>query len=264
MLGRTFKQSHQELEMNNSLRQMLKKIIRRKDYIKIDGSIIPSPDNRWCGAAFKNDQFYLQSAEEEALRLVSKFKCTSQSRVLDVGCGQGRLAIGLLRIIGELEYLGLDIDKSSIEWCQRYIERFHPTYRFQHLDLYNERYNKNGIKIDDNFHFDIENDAFDIIYLYSVFSHTPEEDMRTYLREFYRILTQKGFVFFTTFIEENVPNFSINPENYRLECSGPLHIVRYNKDYLFNLVEEYGFTVFDFSYASETDGQSAIYLRKTT
>jgi predicted SAM-dependent methyltransferase len=102
----------------------------------------------------------------------------------------------------------------------------------------------------------------DIIYLFSVFSHTTEEDMRIYLKEFDRILRDKGSVFFTTFVEENVPDITFNPTNYSIKCSGPLHIVRYNKDYIFSIIKEYGFTIVDFKQSVEIDGQSGIYLSK--
>jgi len=86
--------------------------------------------------------------------------------------------------------------------------------------------------------------------------------MRAYLKEFLRILDDEGKIFFTTFVEENVQNISINPENYRLKCSGPLHVVRYDKGYLFSILDGLGYSVLSFTYGTEADGQSAIYLSK--
>jgi predicted SAM-dependent methyltransferase len=116
--------------------------------------------------------------------------------------------------------------------------------------------------MDDTFRFESEPKSIDIVYLYSVFSHTIEEDMRIYLKDFSRILDDKGKLFLTTFVEEDVPDISINPENYRFKCSSPLHVVRYRKDYLFSIFEEYGYSVLNFTYETETNGQSAIYLIK--
>lgn len=248
--------------ITNIVRRTIQKILPTQDHVKISGSIIPSPDRRWCGPEFKDDNFYLKSAEGEANRLINHFQCTKRSRVLDVGCGQGRLPIGILRVIGEIDYTGIDIDKKSIDWCKQYIEQNNSSFKFKHLNLYNERYNKNGIKIDDSFRFDIAPKSVDIVYLFSVFSHTTEEDMQVYLKEFGRILDDGGKIFFTTFVEEDVPNISINPENYRLKCAGPLHVVRYNKEYLFSLLDESGYFVLEFVQGTEADGQSAIYLSK--
>ena len=181
---------------------------------------------------------------------------------MDIGCGQGRLPIGILRRLGSLNYLGLDIDKKSIQWCKKYIQNKNVSYLFRHLNIYNERYNNEGIKIDNNFKFELESEYFDIVYLYSVFSHTTENDMRIYLKEIARILNTTGKLFFTTFVENNIPNFTINPNDHRLTISGPLHVVQYEKNYLFSILKDYGFTVQNFSHKTEADGQSAIYLKK--
>lgn len=244
------------------IRRTMRKILPGKEYVKVSGSMIASHDKRCCGVEFEDDEFYLKSAEREANRLIHHFQYSQQSRVLDIGCGQGRLPIGILRVIGEVSYIGIDVDQRSIDWCKRYIERDHPSFKFKHLNLYNERYNKNGIKIDDEFRIEVNPKSVDIVHLYSVFSHTTEQDMRAFLKDFSRILDNKGKIFFTTFIEENVPNYSINPENYRLKCSGPLHIVRYKKDYLFSILDESGYSILDFTHETEADGHSAIYLSK--
>jgi len=236
-------------------------INHRKRSVKISGSIIPSPDRRWCGPEYKDDDYYIQSAENEANRLIEHLKCSSDSRVLDIGCGQGRLPIGILRVIGEIDYLGIDIHKPSIDWCKKFIEKYYISFKFQHLNLYNERYNKRGVKINDTFRFKIETNSIDIIYLFSVFSHITEDDMRVYLKEFSRILSENGKIFFSTFVEEDVPNVTINP-NYRLKCSGPLHIVRYRKKYLFSVLSEFGFSVLEYIHGKEADGQSAIYVAR--
>ena len=244
------------------IRKTIKKILPIKKYVVVSGSIIPSRYSRCCGSEFKDDNFYLESAEKEANRLNDYFQCRQQSRILDIGCGQGRLPIGILRVIGEINYIGIDIDRKSISWCKQYIESKDPSFKFKHLNIYNERYNKNGVKIDGGFCFDVAENSFDIIYLFSVFSHTTEEDMRAYLKDFSRILDKGGKIFFTTFVENDVPNVSINPENYHLKCSGPLHIVRYNKDYLFSILDEYEYSILNFTHRTEADGQSAIYLCK--
>ena len=246
----------------NIIRNGITSILPRMEYVKASGSIIPSPYIRWGGPEFKNDNFYLKSAEVEANRLINDFQCNQKSRVLDIGCGQGRLPIGILRVIGDINYIGIDVHRRSIDWCKRYIEKKHPSFKFKQIKIYNERYNKNGIKIDDDFRFEVNKNSVDIVYLYSIFSHTNEEDMRIYLKDFFRILNNRGKIFMTAFVEEDVSNISINPENYRLKCSGPLHIVRYNKDYLFSILDESGYSISNFIYGKETDGQSAISLSK--
>ena len=252
------------INLRFALRKNLRKAVRwiLPMSVSIDKSIIPSRTASVYGPKFKDYKLYLDSADKEGKRLVEHFQCNVKSRVLDIGCGMGRLPIGILRNIGEIDYTGIDVDHFSIYWCKRFITKHHPSFKFHHLSVYNERYNENGIKIDANFRFDVAGSSMDIIYLFSVFSHTTEEDMRIYLKEFQRILNKNGSLFFTTFVEENVPDITFNPENYSLKCSGPLHIVRYNKDYLFSIIEELGFTIVNFMHAVEVDGQSGLYLQK--
>lgn len=239
-------------------------ILPRKDHVVYSGTILPALNQRWCGPEFKDNSYYLQSAESEAQRLVTHFNCDNMSKVLDIGCGQGRLPIGILRVVGELDYVGIDVNFKSVEWCKRHIESRHPSFLFHHLDITNERYNPQGSSLTEDFKFDIPKNSVDIIYLFSVFSHMYENEMRVYLSDFTRILKSEGKLFFTTFVEENVPNVSINPENYVFEkCSGCLHVVRYEKNYLFSILDESGFVVENFRHGNEVDGQSAIYLTKS-
>src|SRR5450432_676701 len=67
------------------------------------------------------------------------------SAVLDIGCGCGRLAYTLAadEALRELEvsYAGMDVDRSSISWCQRQITPLNPRFAFYHADCYNPSYN---------------------------------------------------------------------------------------------------------------------------
>jgi ubiquinone/menaquinone biosynthesis C-methylase UbiE len=103
--------------------------------------------------------------------------------------------------------------------------------------------------------------VFDIIYLHSLFSNLIEKDVRIYAREFRRLLSPRGRVFLTAFVEEGVPPVTINPENYVVKCHGPLCIVRYEKGHLCSVFESCGFEVERFDYGKELDRQSGIYLR---
>ena len=88
------------------------------------------------------------------------------------------------------------------------------------------------------------------------------EDVQTYLAEFNRLLKPDGTVFLTTFVEENVPDFEVNPQDYRTDWKGALHCVRFEKSFFQKLVEENGLMIDRFDYEKDTDGQSGVYLKK--
>jgi SAM-dependent methyltransferase len=243
-----------------SLARPLHRLLK-KDALEVDGSTIPIADMRFGGAHFKNNTDFLQTAEMEAKRLVENCGITEEGAVLDIGCGTGRLAIGLLRTLGDaVQYRGVDVSEPAIAWCRRYIEKQHPNYRFIHINIENERYNPHGKRIDTTFHLPLADATFDAIYLYSVFSHMELQDVKMYLNEFRRLLKPTGTIFLTTFVEENVPEFEVNPKDYRTDWQGALHCVRFEKNFFQKLVEEHGLVMKNFEYEKETDGQSGIYL----
>jgi SAM-dependent methyltransferase len=230
------------------------------DHVRYQGSVLPPRGMRWCGPEFKDDAFFLRSARAEAERLRG-MGFRPSSRVLDVGCGYGRLAIGLVRTFGEVAYLGVDVHRGSIDWCRRYVERAHPSYRFAWMDRENERYNPGGGAIGEGFRLPVETGAIDLAYLYSVASHLPEAHLRIYLAELARVLAPGGRVFLTAFVEEGVPPVAVNPEGYAFaRCSGPLHVVRYERGHFEALLAAAGFGVDRFEHGVETDGQSGVYL----
>jgi len=225
------------------VRRMGRKVLNLfgKDYVLFGESILPPKRMRYCGAEFKSDEFFLVSAQREAERLIDLCGLTVSSHVLDVGCGPGRLPIGILSSIGEIEhYQGIDVDRRSIQWCQRHITKWHPTFQFLYVDVNNPRYNPRGCQSGDDFRIPLQSQRFDIIYLYSVFSHIAEEDMRNYLGEFRKLLSDTGSIFLTGFIEEKVPNVTVNPDDYRMHWKGPLHCVRYEKAFLESILDRYG------------------------
>jgi len=233
--------------------------------IKHDKAILPPKYMRSGGVEFKNDEYYYSSAKGVAQNLQSVFGLNSESRLLDVGCGTGRFAIGLWAQLGMIKkYVGIDVNPKSIEWCKKYIEPNFKNSFFLRINAENELYNPEGEKILNKFQFPFEATSFDIIQLYSVFSHMVGDDVAIYLNEFNRLLPLSGNVFFTTFSENDVPNWEVNPKNYRIDWRGPLHGVRFNFLFLKKSIENAGFEIIKYDYATETDGQSGFYLKKIT
>jgi SAM-dependent methyltransferase len=229
------------------------------NFVRYKGFVLPPRYLRHC-AEFQDDETFFHFAKLDVDRLIKNCHLDTEKCILDVGSGTGRLAFGILNQLGEIKsYQGIDVLPLQVDWCQRHITPFHPMFQFKRLDLKNSRYNPNGEVLDSNFKFPFGGDDFNIIYLYSVFSHMEEKDMCVYLHDFRRVIKKDGFLFFTTFVERNVPDFTINPDNYRLNWgNGPLHCVRYDFDYLTKLLERYGFEISTFLYESDTNGQSAI------
>ena len=239
----------------------IRSILRRSgDCVLVDGLPVPTEGIRLSGKAIPDSHAYLETARAEARRLVTDCGCQPGSTILDIGCGHGRLAVGLLSTITDINYLGVDVNPDSIAWCNRHFRPW-PSYQFSHLQVRNPRYYPGGKTLGESFQFPVPAASCDIIHLFSVFSHMEEEDMRIYLRDFPRLLRPHGRVLLTTFVEDNVPPVSVNPDGYIFEkCRGPLHVVRYERSHLFRLVQDSGFQVQHFGHRTELDQQSVLIL----
>ena len=68
--------------------------------------------------------------EKKAMRFV-------RGRVLDIGCGVGRIAIPLTGYLGGGgQYDGFDVVPGGIAWCEKNISIPFPHFRFELADIY--------------------------------------------------------------------------------------------------------------------------------
>lgn len=121
-------------------------------------------------------------------------------RILDIGCGPGRVAAALTRRLDHGSYEGFDVDRPSIGWCQEVIAPRHPNFRFQIADIYNASYNPEGSQQPASFRFPFPDSDFDLAFALSVFTHMPPTDTEHYLSEATRVLRPGGHLVATFFL----------------------------------------------------------------
>lgn len=212
------------------------------------------------GDAFQTDKAFVGSAKREVKRLV-RAGLEDDNRVLDVGCGYGRLAIGLLLSDLNIAYNGIDVKREAIEWCHGHITPL-GEYDFTHIDVYNERYNKTGKPID-GFEFPFDCSTFDVIYAFSVLSHMQAKDADIYLGEIARVLDPGGFVFLTAFVRTKGPTFAVNPDDfYTVLSNSPLHYCVYRQSHLESLFAKHGLAKMRNRRKLSRSTQSAYFLRR--
>ena len=123
------------------------------------------------------------------------------NRVLDVGCGVGRIAYALAYYLNERgRYDGFDVMYSLIDWANKNISRRRPNFAFRHVNLHNQLYNPAGTLRADRFSFPYPDASFDFVTLTSVFTHIQQREVRHYLSEIARVLGQGGTVAVTAFL----------------------------------------------------------------
>jgi SAM-dependent methyltransferase len=227
-----------------------------------NGVPLPPLRLRAGGAYFKSDGAFIDGGRCDARRLALYAGLDTGSRVLDIGCGAGRLAIGICEEIGEVaHYLGLDVDRNVIDWDHRHLHRHDHRLQFRHMDVANERYNQGGRQPAATSVLPVEDDSFDVVYAYSVFSHMRAAEVAHYLQEIRRVLADTGMGMFTAFVETDVPDEEVNPAGYGPQAwRGALHCVRFSRAYFENTIEAAGLAVDTFEHGQETDGQSLYIL----
>lgn len=184
--------------------------------------------------------------------------------ILDVGCGAGRLAYGLIGIAAPVErYEGVDVMAPPIDWCAQAISPGRPAYRFRTIDVYNERYNPGGARIATESALPFDDGSFDVVYAFSVFSHMLTADVRAYLGEFARLVRTGGVAMVTAFVEDDVPDETVNPPGYQdIAWGGALHGVRFARTHFERMVADAGLRIARFDHGTAVDGQSRLTLSR--
>jgi SAM-dependent methyltransferase len=111
------------------------------------------------------------------VRGVTDLRATS---VLDVGCGTKlvKVLVEDRRPIGR--YVGIDVESEVIEFLRA--EVTDPRFEFHHMDVRNELYNPDGRPLSEREELPIGNEQFDLICLFSVFTHLAPHDYGAMLR----------------------------------------------------------------------------------
>ncbi|MCW5725800.1 MAG: class I SAM-dependent methyltransferase, partial [Maricaulaceae bacterium] len=122
------------------------------------------------------------------------------ARMLDIGCGPGRAAEGLLAWMdGAGAYTGFDVSKPAIAAAQARLSG-HANARFIHADIRNGEYNPKGAIAAADYRFPAEDASVGYAFALSVFTHMRSADTAHYLREAARVLAPGGVFMATLFV----------------------------------------------------------------
>jgi SAM-dependent methyltransferase len=121
-------------------------------------------------------------------------------RVLDVGCGIGRMALPLTGYLEGGSYAGFDVGREMVRWCSRNITARWPNFEFTWAPIYNAKYNPFGDVAGSEFRFPYDDGCFDFVFATSVFTHLQRPETRHYLAETARVLRPGGACLLTFFL----------------------------------------------------------------
>ncbi len=121
-------------------------------------------------------------------------------RVLDIGCGIGRMALPLTGYLQGGSYAGFDVGREMIGWCNRNIAARHPEFEFAWAPVHNPKYNPFGHLSGNEFRFPYADDSFDFAFATSLFTHLLRDEVGHYLAETARVLKPGGRCLLTFFL----------------------------------------------------------------
>ena len=168
--------------------EILRKILPGLPDEDIQKAFIGAAGDAALGEAFKAYRLWKD--------LAAKFgrPVTPKSHVLDFGCGWGRVFRFFMRDVPRANLYGVDCMPFAIELCEK-------TNQWGQFRL-----------ISPLPPCDLPSNTFDLVYLYSVFSHLSEEAEDLWLTEFNRIMRPGGVLIATTW-----------PRDYIERCEGARH-----------------------------------------
>jgi SAM-dependent methyltransferase len=127
---------------------------------------------------------YYDSGRGTALELAEifgKYIELKDKRILDWGCGPGRVIRHLPEVIGNnCEYFATDYNEESISWCRQNLLGIH--------------FNNNSLEAK----LPYKDNTFDVIYGISIFTHLSEKLHYQWYDELFRILRPGGIMYLTT------------------------------------------------------------------
>ncbi|WP_027722815.1 class I SAM-dependent methyltransferase [Maridesulfovibrio zosterae] len=179
----------------------------------------------------------------------------TDSKVLDIGCGIGRLAFPLLDYLSEEgRYDGFDTFPVGIKWCTENITPEFPTFNFQLVDIFNSTYNPYAQSTAADFVFPFEDNTFDLVMLNSVFTHMMPDDIMNYVEQIDRVLNDHGKIFVTFFLvndeslelmdqKKSVHDFHKYGVFYTADPKEPMDAVGYDESFVRNIFEKHDFKI---------------------
>lgn len=156
----------------------------------------PPPELMFCG-----DGDFRAIGAEFLEHLVQDAGLLPHHRVLDIGCGIGRLAVPMTQYLDDAgSYDGVDPVAAGIDWCAQTVTPVYPAIRFHHLDLQHPLYNPAGALPTRLTPLPFPDASFDLVCMISVLTHLDVPEVLHYAAEAARLLAPGGRCFATAFL----------------------------------------------------------------
>lgn len=211
---------------------------------------------------FSTTRQRLQPGINQILRNLSM-----EARVLDLGCGNGQLAVQLSRQRFVGSYVGVDASSQFLLIAQEQVPS-DEKYHFIAADLASTDWDLR-----------LEKKSFDLVFAFAVLHHLPTRHIRAQvLDKAHHLLTNSGSFIHSVWQPLNSPrlkarilpwtvvglcNDQVDPDDYLIDWKqggqGIRYIHNFNKDELAELANQCGFTIENSFYSDGEGGRLGLY-----
>jgi SAM-dependent methyltransferase len=257
-------------------RDLRYRLLDLKDALKPGRPLTP-PRRLWGLVTAPENDFHTAGAEFRDL--LTAYGLKPNHRVLDVGCGVGRLALPLTGYLSpEGGFDGFDIMPVAIGWCRRAITPRFPNFRFVLADVQSDRYHPGGASTASTYVFPYEDATFDYVFLGSVFTHMFPADVANYLAQIARVMRPGGVCLISYYLlnanrhaaiarSGTAFSFSHAGEGYRAEFAHlPEAAIAFEEEEIVALYRANGLELAEIRYGtwseSPVQGQDLVVARK--
>ena len=165
--------------------------------------------------------------------------------VFDFGCGCGRIARQLIQQRPQpRRYLGIDLHRGMIAWCQKNLSPIAPQFQFAHHDVFMTHFNSKSTNV--VLPFPANDSEFTLVNALSVFTHLTEEQIAFYLRECARVLRPQGILHSSWFLfdKRNFPVLQEANNALYVHYLDPTAAVLFDRQWVRDTARESGLTIF--------------------
>jgi SAM-dependent methyltransferase len=165
-------------------------------------SALKVPRNLRRGHRASDEQVSVEFAVELITHMSKHFGLADlgAAKLLDIGCGCKFTQAILDRNLPIGQYVGIDVYAEMIEFLQSNVDD--PRFSFYHMNTHNEMYNQDGEPLTADIKLPIGEDKFDLICLFSVFTHLAPHDYVAMLKMLRAYVKPNGRLFYTVFVNE--------------------------------------------------------------
>ena len=116
-------------------------------------------------------------------------KIPGNPKILDVGCGTGRMLPPIFNLNKKIKYFGVDTSKEMITQLKK-------------KEVFKKNKKLISLKIADATKIPFKNDSFDLVFTYHVLWHLPKDIQIKILKEMIRVTKKGGYILFD-FLNKN-------------------------------------------------------------